>query len=122
VRHFAVRTSRFPVAIAASLAETSAAITTRTHSSLRSLLRTAEGLQSRKLVFFLSNGSCRNTPAAARSGILIYTLDSRGLLTSAPDAKTAAAPDMRGAQIHMAANEINAPLEALNELAVDTGG
>ncbi len=29
---------------------------------------------------------------------------------------------MRGARMHMAANEVNAPMDALNALAVDTGG
>ena len=120
---------------AASLAETSAAIATTTLSSLRSLLRAAEGLEGRKLVFFISDGFVLQytrsdivmrltdlTTAAARSGILVYTLDSRGLLTGMPDVRTAAAPDMRGARMHMAANEISAPWDALNALAVDTGG
>lgn len=120
---------------ASSLAEMSAAIATTTLSSLRGLLRAAEDLEGRKLVFFLSDGFVLQytrsdivtrltdlTTAAARSGILVYTLDSRGLLTGAPDVKTAAAPDMRGARMHMAANEISAPWDALNALAVDTGG
>lgn len=117
---------------AASLAETSAAIATTTLSSLRSLLRAAEGLEGRKLVFFLSDGFVLQytrsdivarltdlTTAAARSGILVYTLDSRGLVTGTPDAKTVGGLDMRGAR---AANEVNAPMDALNALAVDTGG
>ena len=96
---------------AAALAETSAAIATRTLSTLRNLLRAAEGLPGRKLVFFLSDGFVLQytrsdivarlmdlTTAAARAGILVYTLDSRGLVTGTPDAKTAGAPDLAGAR------------------------
>lgn len=120
---------------AAALAETSAAIGSRTLSALRQLLRSAEGLPGRKLVFFLSDGFVLQytrsdivarltdlTTAAARAGILVYTLDSRGLVTGTPDAKTAAAPDATGARMSMAANEVSAPWDVLNALAADTGG
>jgi len=120
---------------ATALVETSVAITTRTLSTLRNLLRAAESLPGRKLVFFLSDGFVLQytrsdiiarltdlTTAAARAGILIYTLDSRGLVTGTPDAKTSGAPDQRGYRMSMAANEVSAPWDALNALAADTGG
>jgi VWFA-related protein len=120
---------------AAALAETSAAISQRTLSALRSLLRDAEGLPGRKLVFFLSDGFVLQyqrsdiasrlmdlTTAAARAGILVYTLDSRGLVTGTPDAKMTSGPDAHGARTNMAANEVSAPWDVLNALAVDTGG
>lgn len=120
---------------AAALADTSVAVAGRTLSALRSLLRAAEELPGRKLVFFLSDGFVLQyqrsdilsrladlTSAAARAGILVYTLDSRGLVTGMPDAKSSAAADFKGARIQMAANEVSAPWDALNALAVDTGG
>ena len=120
---------------AAALAETSAGIAARTLSNLRNLLRAAEGLPGRKLVFFLSDGFVLQytrsdivarlmdlTTAAARAGILVYTLDSRGLVTGTPDAKTAGAPDQRGHRFSLAANEVSAPWDVLNALAADTGG
>lgn len=120
---------------AVALAETSAGIAARTLSTLRNLLRAAEGLPGRKLVFFLSDGFVLQytrsdivarlmdlTTAAARAGILVYTLDSRGLVTGTPDAKTGGAPDQRGHRMNMAANEVSAPWDVLNALAADTGG
>ncbi len=120
---------------ATALAETSAGIAARTLSALRNLLRAAEGLPGRKLVFFLSDGFVLQytrsdivarlmdlTTAAARAGILVYTLDSRGLVTGTPDAKTGGAPDQRGHRMSMAANEVSAPWDVLNALAADTGG
>jgi VWFA-related protein len=102
---------------------------------LRSLLRAVEGVPGRKVVFFLSDGFVLQhtrsdivsrlmdlTTAAARAGILIYTLDSRGLVTGIPDAKTGGAPDQRGYRMTLAANEVSAPWDALNALAADTGG
>jgi VWFA-related protein len=120
---------------AAALAETSAAVSTRTLSTLRALLRAAEVVPGRKFVFFLSDGFVLQykrsdivarltdlTTAAARAGIMVYTLDSRGLLTGMPDAKSGAAPDTTGARMSMAANEVSAPWDVLNALAADTGG
>ncbi len=120
---------------ARALAQISAAIGIRTLSALRSLLQFAESLPGRKLVFFLSDGFVLQyqqsdilaqltdlTSAAARAGIMIYSLDSRGLVTGTPDSKTKAAPDATGQRMTMAANEVMAPWDALNALASDTGG
>jgi len=120
---------------ARSLVETSIAIAARTLSALRDLLHAAEELPGRKFVFFLSDGFVLQytrsdiaarltdlTTASARAGILIYTLDSRGLVTGTPDAKTSGAPDPHGNRAYMAANEVSAAWDVLNALAADTGG
>ena len=130
---------------AASLAETYASISQITLTALLSLLRDAEGLPGRKLVYFLSDGFVlqyrRNEivsrltelcTAAARGGTLIYTLDSRGLVTLTPDAETGNDPtmvsrlrprfDMPMARVNIPASETSAPWQALRALAVDSGG
>jgi VWFA-related protein len=120
---------------AAALAATSAGIAERFLSSLRSLLRSAEDLPGRKIVFLLSDGFVLQTQrsdvvsrlgevttAAARAGILIYTLDARGLVVGLPDAKTKMAPDTTGALAHSGYNEVLSKQDALNALAADTGG
>jgi len=120
---------------AAALAQTSAGIGERTLSALRNLLRSAEPLPGRKLVFYLSDGFVLQpqrsdiasritdlTTAAARAGIVIYTLDTRGLVVGLPDAKTKRGPDMTGALARSGSNEVAASMDALNALASDTGG
>ncbi len=120
---------------ATELAQVSTGITSRTLSAMRAFLRTAETVPGRKLVFFLSDGFVLQpqqgdvftrvtdlTTAAARTGIVIYTLDARGLVVGLPDAKTKRAGDMTGALAHSGANEVAAPQDALNAFASDTGG
>jgi VWFA-related protein len=120
---------------ARALSQLSAGIGAQTLSALRGLLQFAESLPGRKLVFFLSDGFVLQyqrsdivgqlaelTTTAARAGIMIYSLDSRGLVTGTLDAKTRSAPDVTGQRVHMAANEVMAPWDALNALASDTGG
>ena len=120
---------------AAELAQISAGIGQRTISALRGFLQAAEGLPGRKTVFYLSDGFVLQpqqsdigrriwdlTTAAARAGIVIYTLDSRGLVVGLPDAKTKRAPDITGAAAHAGVNEVTAGQDVLNALAADTGG
>jgi len=98
-------------------------------------LRSAEALPGRKLVFLLSDGFVLQpqrsdvfsrlgevTTAAARAGIMIYTLDARGLVVGLPDAKTKTAPDSRGELARSGYNEVLSKQDALNALASDTGG
>lgn len=128
----AIRTTRRR---AAALAQTSAGVGERTLAAFRSLLRSAESLAGRKLIFFLSDGFVLQpqrsdvvsrigdvTTAAARAGIVVYSLDARGLVVGLPDAKTKRAGDITGALAHSGANEVSAPMDALNALAADTGG
>ena len=120
---------------AADLAHTSAAIGERSLSAIRNLIRSAEALSGRKLLFLLSDGFVLQpqrsdiisrigelTTAAARAGVVIYTLDARGLVVGLPDAKTRRAGDMTGALAHSGVNEVTSPQDALNALAADTGG
>jgi VWFA-related protein len=120
---------------AAELAHMSASIGGRTISSLRGFLKAAEGLPGRKTVFFLSDGFVLQpqrsdivsriwdlTTAAARAGIVMYTLDCRGLVVGLPDARSKRGPDLTGAAAHSAVNEALSGQDALNALAADTGG
>jgi len=120
---------------AGQLASTSAAIGERTLSALRNLARSAAALPGRKVIFFLSDGFVLQpkrsdiverlrqvTDAAARAGIVIYSLDTRGLVVGLPDAKTRRAPDPMGLLAHSGYSEVMAPQDALNALASDTGG
>src|SRR6185312_14134353 len=73
-------------------------ITTNTLAGLEGLIRSATTLPGRKLIFFLSGGFFlddrtsdsrsrlqRITSAAARSGVVIYSLDARGLVATLGD-------------------------------------
>lgn len=108
-----------------------------TLSSLESLVRSARNLPGRKLVFFLSGGflienrrgsltsKLRNvTNAAAKSGVVIYSMDTRGLVASLQDASTEASFDPGGqlATSTSTFGELAATQDPLNALAVDTGG
>ncbi|MBZ5495266.1 MAG: VWA domain-containing protein [Acidobacteriia bacterium] len=120
---------------AASLAHTSAAVAERTLSALRDAVRACAALPGRKLIFFLSDGFVLQpqrsdighrlqemTDAAARVGIVIYSLDTRGLVVGLPDATRKRAPDTRGYLAHSGYNEVLPQQDALNALASDTGG
>jgi len=120
---------------AAGLAETSAGIGERSLSALAGMLRAAEALPGRKIVFMVSDGFVLQTQrsdvfsrltdltsAAARAGIIIYTLDARGLMVGLPDAKTRRAPDSKGYLAHSGVSEVLSSQDVLNVLASDTGG
>jgi VWFA-related protein len=62
------------------------------------------------------------TSAAARAGIVIYSLDTRGLVIGLPTAKTKQAADMTGALANSGYSETTAGQDALNAVAADTGG
>jgi VWFA-related protein len=120
---------------AAQLANLSTAIGERTLSALRDLVRMSTSLPGRKAIFFLSDGFVLQTQrsdiadrlrqltdSAARAGIVIYSLDTRGLLVGLPDAKTKRAPDTTGALARSGYSEVMPQQDALNALAADTGG
>ena len=120
---------------AAQLASMSATIGERTLSALRDLVRSSSVLPGRKAVFFLSDGFVLQpqrsnvldrlrqvTDAAARLGIVIYSLDTRGLVVGLPDAKTKRAADTTGSLAHSGYSEVMIKQDALNALASDTGG
>lgn len=120
---------------AADLAQISAGITQRTITGLRNFLRAAEALPGRKLVFYLSDGFVLQpqrsdvgsrildlTSAAARAGIVIYSLDTRGLVVGLPTARTKQAADFTGALANSGYSETTAGQDVLNAVASDTGG
>jgi len=112
-------------------------VNSNTLGGLESLVRSAGKLPGRKLVFFLSGGflienrrstltgKLRNvTNAAAKSGVVIYSMDTRGLVATLQDASTEASFDP-GGQLAGATStfaEVSATQDPLHALAVDTGG
>lgn len=120
---------------AASIARQSAGIATRMLSMLQSLLRSSSQLIGRKLVFFISDGFFpqttvsdalenlrRVTDAAARAGIVIYTVDARGLVVGLPEARSGASADRTGALARASLGQLFDSQDGLNALAADTGG
>jgi VWFA-related protein len=111
-------------------------LTTNLLSSLEKLVRSLSGLPGRKVLFFLSNGFLLNnrrsdatsrlqqiTAAAAKSGVVIYSLDVRGLATDPVyDAATPQPFDPSGRLARSSRGEMFALQDGLNALARDTGG
>lgn len=112
-----------------------ATITTNMLFGLESLVRSAGKLPGRKLIFFVSEGfflDNRNsdslerlrhiTSAAAHSGVVIYSIDARGLASGVADASSEVAADPSGRLQRTAAGELVESQDAMNALASDTGG
>jgi hypothetical protein len=110
-------------------------ITTNTLTGLEGLIRGVKNLPGRKLVFFISGGfflddrtsDSRNrlqriTSAAARSGVVIYSMDARGLVASLGDISSSGGFDTSGRIAHANSGELLASQDSLNALAADTGG
>jgi VWFA-related protein len=112
-------------------------VTQSTYYSLETLLRSAERMPGSKLAFFFSDGFLsdagprspigrdqlgRITDQARRAGVVIYTIDARGLMSGALDASGNVPMDSDGRLEAANAREIAASQDALNALAVDTGG
>ncbi|MDQ1522929.1 MAG: hypothetical protein QOE47_853 [Pyrinomonadaceae bacterium] len=123
---------------ATQLVQTSTSAATNTLYSLRNMLRSLAPLPGRKIVYLISDGFPvemrrsdmgetlrRVTDAAARAGVVVYTLDARGLtadVSGVPDAASDAAPDPSGQLFAGAINETTARQEPLRLIAEDTGG
>ena len=114
-----------------------AAVIVNTYESLESLMRTSAQMSGRKLVFFVSDGFLldtgpRNadprgkltqiTDAALRAGVVIYTIDARGLFSGQLDATNNVPIDIHGRLENASLREGPASQDALNALARDTGG
>ncbi|HEY8188322.1 MAG TPA: VWA domain-containing protein [Pyrinomonadaceae bacterium] len=110
-------------------------ITASTLTGLEGLIRSANKLPGRKLVFFISGGFFlddrnsdtrlrlqRITSAAARSGVVIYSMDARGLVGSLIDASSEGQFDPSGRLQSANSGELLASQDGLNALAEDTGG
>jgi VWFA-related protein len=119
----------------AMILEQAAYLTGTTLSSLDSLIRAANKLPGRKLIFLISDGffiDTKNsdssqrirllTSAASRSGAVIYSIDARGLIANLADAGTPVAADRTGRLQRGGLGEIFSSQDALNALAHDTGG
>lgn len=102
---------------------------------LEGLMRTAAQIPGRKLVFVISDGFYLNdrktgaidrikkvTDAAGRAGVVIYTLDARGIVSDAIDLTNNKPLDSKGMLTGVGIGEISASQDGLNALAGDTGG
>ncbi len=106
-----------------------------TLGGLESLVRSARNLPGRKVLFFLSGGFLMENRrgnitsklrdiinAAAKSGVVIYSMDTRGLVASLRDASTEEPFDPQGRLVHATMGELTASQDGMHALAVDTGG
>jgi len=102
---------------------------------LEGLMRSAAQLPGRKLVFVISDGFYLNdaktgsrdkikkiTDAAGRAGVVIYTLDARGIISEGVDVTNNRPIDSKGMTVSSSIGEISASQDGLNALAGDTGG
>ena len=102
---------------------------------LEKLVQSAKNLPGRKLLFFLSGGflienrrgnsfaKLRDiTNAAAKNGVIIYSMDTRGLVASLKDASMEQPFDPHGTLTRSTHGELHATQDGMNALAVDTGG
>lgn len=112
-------------------------VTSNSYYSLETLLQSAEKMPGSKLAFFLSDGFiadtgprgrvsadhlARITDNARRAGVVIYSIDARGLISGELDATGNIAFDATGMLESAHLREIAATQDALHSLAVDTGG
>ena len=113
----------------------SARFNQNTLGGLESLIKSAKDLPGRKLLFFLSGGflienrrsdslnKLRDiTNAAARSGVVIYSMDTRGLVATLDDISVEKPFDPAGRLSLADHQELMATQDGLNALAADTGG
>jgi VWFA-related protein len=116
--------------------------TRATLSNLESVIRNLRDLPGRKILVLLSDGFFlggnsssqifdlrRITDAATRAGVVIYSIDARGLVAvvpgggaSEPSTFSSAEGSNPGARARMELDAVNAQLDGLNALAYDTGG
>ena len=120
---------------AGTILRQAANITTNTLAGLESLIRSSNEIAGRKLVFFISqgfflddqNGNARDrvrriTNTAARSGVVIYSIDARGLSVGGLHSAVDSVSDPSGRLLMAAGQELSASQDGLNALALDTGG
>ena len=111
------------------LAQTSQ-ITTNTLTGLNGLVRSVKPLAGRKVLFFLSNGFLIDnrhsnfagnlqqiTSGAAKAGVVIYSMDMRGLVAPFADAANDTGFDPSGRLQRSSSGELSASQDGLNALA-----
>ena len=120
---------------ASAMLQQSGMITTNTLAALEGLVKSTARLPGRKLVLFVSSGFLldrnnsdafdrlrRVTAAAARAGVVIYSIDARGLVASTVDLSGGIPFDPSGRLERASMGELGATQNGLNALARDTGG
>jgi VWFA-related protein len=120
---------------ASALLRDASSISTRSMTTFQTWMKQTAALPGRKLVFFVSDGFLLDekysdsytrlqeiTLSAARSGIVIYSIDARGLATGQPEASSAGNFDPSGRLTRAEMGEMRATQDVLNSLANDTGG
>jgi VWFA-related protein len=124
---------------ARSIVSQNAHYTRSTLETINGVIRSLRQLTGRKMLVLLSDGFFlggnsssqiydiqRVIDAATRSGVVIYSIDARGLIATPPggDASTPATfvTEMPGAQSRIEQRAIEAKRDGMNALARDTGG
>ncbi|HEX8149447.1 MAG TPA: VWA domain-containing protein, partial [Pyrinomonadaceae bacterium] len=120
---------------ARSIVHQSRAIARNTLGTLESVVRGYAPLPGRKILFFISDGFIVDdgdsllrdrikliADAAARAGVVIYSLDAQGLRTGQPDASEPGTFDPGGRLARANTGEVSAMQAPLFALAADTGG
>lgn len=120
---------------AQQMVTTSAPATDNTLIMLENLMRMAAQLPGRKLVFMISDGFYlsdrktgsidrirRITSAAGRAGVVINTMDARGIISELNDVTNSRPMDAEGLTAGAMIGEVAASQDGLNALAGDTGG
>lgn len=120
---------------ARNILQQSSSVAMNTLHSLASVVRGFGPLPGRKVLFFVSDGFLIDdnnsglrdrmrtiSDAAARGGVVIYSLDAQGLRTGQPDASEAGNFDPGGRLSRANTGEIAAMQAPLFTLAADTGG
>jgi VWFA-related protein len=111
-------------------------ITRATYAALASLMESSARRPGRKLAFFISDGFLldvgissslsdeliRIINDAQHAGVVVYTIDAKGLVSGALDATNDLPVDPQGRLAMMATRAISASQDALHALAHDTGG
>ena len=120
---------------ASAILHQASSYSTITLSSLEGLIKSCSTIPGRKLLFLISDGffiDTRNsdttsrmrlvTSAAARAGVVIYSIDARGLIATLEDASVDRAVDTSGRLSRGGQGEIGASQDVLNAVAQGTGG
>jgi VWFA-related protein len=110
-------------------------ITTRTMTTLMGFIKLTSALPGRKVVFFISDGFFldqrrsenidrlqRITHTAAQNGVVIYSMDARGLGAGLASAARTVMADPTGVLTRTNISEVRSSQDAMNALASDTGG
>ena len=105
----------------------------KTLGALDNVIRDSTNVPGRKVLFFISDGFLINSnyndmsnairslaSDAARAGVVIYSIDARGLAATLVDDGTGADPS--GRLLRSSQGEVYAFQDPLNSLAVDSGG